>query len=106
MNICFEDKKQKKYMKDNILMQEYEFGIQPVQIFNSKFPELKDKNKDKDKLKLFETIKEYNMTRFKKEHFIIKGDKEKCFICEGNNNIHKDYIKLFIQIMRKILKNF
>jgi len=73
-------------------MRKFEFGIQPVQIFNDKFPELK--NKYKDISKLSENIKNYNMNLFKKQHLIIKGDKEKCFICEGYNNIYPDYAKL------------
>jgi hypothetical protein len=101
MEICFDHEKQKEYKKDHLLMQEFEFGIQPVQIFNTKFPELKnkyknkEKNKDKDNSKkLSEIIKQYNMAQFEQEHSIIKGDKEKCFICRGYNNKHPDYIKL------------
>ena len=102
MNIYFDYEVQKKFMTDIISMQEFEFGIQPVQIFNSKFPELKDKYKDNPKLS--EIIKQYNMNLFEKEHFIIKGDKEKCFICEGYNNKYPDYIKLINLDFEKYFK--
>ena len=88
MYINFEDEKQKKYLKDYIIMQQYEFGIQPLSIFDNKFPELKDKSK------YFKQIKEYNRIQFIKEHHIIKGDKNKCFLCEGFNNKHPDYIEI------------
>ena len=98
MEIYFDKEKQKKYKKDTIIMQEFEFGIQPAQIFQDKFLELnnkykdKDKNKDKYNSKIPEIIKKFNTKRFKKEHAIIKGDKEKCFICECYNNKDPNYI--------------
>ena len=102
LNIFFKYEDQKKYMKDIIIMQEYEFGIQPVQIFSDKFPDLKDKYKDSSKL--YENIKQYNMNLFKQQHLIIKGDKEKCFICEGYNNIYPDYVKLISLDYEKYFK--
>ena len=88
MYINFKDEYQKKYLKDILIMQKYEFGMQPLQIFDNKFPELKDKSR------YFKLIKEYNINQFIKEHRIIKGDKNKCFICEGFNNKHPDYIEI------------
>ena len=102
LDICFKYEDQKKYMNDIIIMQEYEFGIQPIQIFNDKFPDLKDKYKDSSKL--YENIKQYNMNQFKQQHLIIKGDKEKCFICEGYNNIYPDYVKLISLDYEKYFK--
>jgi hypothetical protein len=88
MYIYFKYEDQKKFLNDNLIMQKYEFGMQPLQIFDNKFPELKDKSK------YLEIIKEYNKKQFIKEHHIIKGDKNKCFICEGFNNKHPDYIDI------------
>ena len=88
MYINLEDEKQKNLFKDYLVMQKYEFGMQPLQIFDKIFPELKDKSK------YFLKIKKYNKEQFQKEHKIIKGDKDKCFICEGFNNKHPDYIEI------------
>ena len=81
----------KKNVNNSLNMQKFEFGIQPFLIFDKSFPTLRDKSK------YFEEIKKYNMKQFRNEHFIIKGDKNKCFQCEGYNNIYVDYIELLIK---------
>ena len=93
MYINFDENEQKKNTNNSLNMQKFEFGIQPFQIFE-KFPNLRDKSK------YFEEIKKYNMKQFRNEHVSIKEDKNKCFQCEGYNNIYVDYIEI---INKKIL---
>ena len=95
MYIHIEEEQQIKECNDTYIMKKFEFGIQPFKIFESKFPDLKDKSS------YFNEIKEYNIEQFNKEHFIIKGDKNKCFKYEGYNNKTLDYI----EILRKKSNN-
>ena len=88
MYIHLEKEKQEEDIKDELNMQKYEFGIQPYQLLDKEFPETINKSK------FFENIKHYNIKKFKDEHNIINGDKNKCFWCEGYNNIYKNYIKI------------
>ena len=88
MYIHFDEKQQLIDIKNNLNMQKYEFGIQPYQIFQTKFPEIKDKSE------YFYNIQNYNIEQFRLEHSSIKGDKKKCFKCEGYNNIYTDYIQI------------
>ena len=88
MYIHLDEKKQEKDIKNPLNMQKYEFGIQPFQLFQSKFPEIKDKSE------YFQEIEKYNFEKFRLEHSFIKGDKNKCVKCQGYNNICADYIKI------------
>ena len=95
MYIHLEEEQQKKDTSDDIIMKKFDFGVQPLKIFESKFPDIQDKSN------YFNKIKEYNIEQFNKEHFIIKGDKNKCFKYEGYNNETPDYI----EILRKKSNN-
>ena len=86
--IHFDPKKQKEENEDEIIMQQFEFGVQPYKLFDSEFPELINKSK------CFEEIKSFNKAQFIKEHFFIKGDKNKSFICKCSNNKNKNYINI------------
>ena len=88
MYIHFDENQQKKDISDAINMQIFEFGIQPYQLFDQKFPEIKDKSK------YYYKIKQYNIEKFKNEHSIINEDKNKCFQSEGYNNIYVGYIEI------------
>ena len=88
MYIHFDEKQQRKDLKDYLIMQKYEFGIQPYKLFDSKFPDFKDKSQ------YYDLIKIYSIKQFEKEHKIIKKDKFKCFQCEGNNIINTKYIEI------------
>ena len=96
MYIHLDENQQQKDLNNPLTMQKYEFGIQPYKIFDSKFPELKDKSK------YFNDIKNYNIKQFENEHFVIRENKNKCFQCEGYNNIYGEYIEI---INKKIAKN-
>jgi hypothetical protein len=58
--------KQKKFINNYFFMDKFEFGIQPLKIFDEKFPESISKSKIVKKL-----IK-YNIEQFEKEHITIK----------------------------------
>ena len=90
MYIHFDDKEQAKILNNPLNMQKFEFGIQPLALFDKKFPELKDD----DKKQFFSKIKQYNVSQFNKERLIINDDKNKCFICEGFINFNFDYINI------------
>ena len=77
---------QEKNLNDETILQKYEFGIQPIQIFNSKFPELIDKSP------LYSKLKEINKALFMKEHLIINNDIKISFIYHGYNNIYQEYL--------------
>ena len=87
---------QEKDVKDPLNMQRYDFGIQPYQLFNNNFPDLEDKSQ------YFIKIKQYNIEQFSNEHKIIKGNKNKCFYCEGYNNKNEKYI---CEIKQQLKKN-
>ena len=83
---------------DECIMQKFEFGIQPYQLFDDKFPELIDKSK------YLEEIKEFCKKQYISEHLIIKGDKNKCFKCICSNYKNYNYLKILkknISIKRK-----
>ena len=88
MYIHFDEKQQRKDLKDYLIMQKYEFGIQPYKLFDSKFPDFKDKSQ------YYDLIKIYSIKQFEKEHKIIRKDKFICFQCEGNNIINTKYIEI------------
>ena len=95
MYIHFDEKQQRKDLKDYLIMQKYEFGIQPYKLFDSKFPDFKDKSQ------YYDLIKIYSIKQFEKEHKIIKRDKFKCFQCEGNNIINTKYIEIIKNLKLK-----
>ena len=86
--IYFDQNKQKEDNKDDMIMKQFEFGVQPYKLFDYEFPKLINKSK------CFEEIKSYNKEQFIKEHFLIKGDKNKSFICKCSNNKNQNYINI------------
>ena len=96
--IHFDPKKQKEENEDDLLMKQFEFGIQPYKLFDNEFPELINKSK------FFEEIKSFNKEQFIKEHLLIKGDKNKTFICKCSNNKNKNYINIINNNFSKKIK--
>ena len=88
MYIHLNEERQKKDLNNSLIMQMFEFGVQPYKLFDSKFPNLIDKSR------YFKPIKNFSVTLFKKEHTIVEGDKNKCFQCEGYNCIYPEYIDI------------
>jgi WD40 repeat protein len=83
--IHFDKQEQEKDINNELNMLKIEMGLQPFQLFDKEFPELKEKTK------IFAKIKEYNLKKFCVEHKIIYGDKNRCFLCESFNNKNEDY---------------
>ena len=70
MYVHVNPKKQKKFINNSLYMEKVEFGIQPLKIFEDKFPELVNKSIITKKL-----IK-YNIENFEKEHIVINNNKD------------------------------
>ena len=103
MYIHLNEERQKKDLNNSLIMQMFEFGVQPYKLFDSKFPSLIDKSK------YFKAIKNFSVNLFKKEHTIVEGDKNKCFQCEGYNCIYPEYIDIInkkFSFEKKILLSF
>ena len=81
-------KEQEKNINNQLNMESYEFGIQPLQIFKDEFPEIKGK------LKINEHIIDYNIKQFKNEHIIIKNKKNICFKYTYSNWKKINYINI------------
>ena len=81
-------KKQMEDISDSLNMENHEFGIQPLKIFDAPFPKIKNKSN------IFEKIVKYNIELFKKEHNEIKNDKNICFRYECFNNKNKEYLEI------------
>ena len=84
--IQFDKALQDKYTNNPIFMQKYEFGVQPLKLFNNKFPEIIRK------FKYSEEIKKYNKNQFYKDHIVITNDQIICFKCEYDYNKSQDYL--------------
>ena len=95
MYIHTDDKQQKKDLYNSLIMNKYEFGIQPYKLFDNKFPDLKEKSI------YYNGIKIYSIKQFENEHKIIKDDKNKCFQCEANDIISMEYIEIIKKISLK-----
>jgi hypothetical protein len=99
MYIHLDPKQQEIDFNDPLLMEKFEFGVQPLKLFDEKFPEKKNKpNK-------YEKIKKYNILRYEKEHIEIKNDKRMCFKCQCFNNINQDYIDIIFEYFCKFEEN-
>ena len=79
---------QERDINDALMMEKFEFGIQPLQLFDEKFPEINNKSTPHKK------IINYNIKQFNNEHIEIKNDKRICFKCESYNNINEKYINI------------
>ena len=86
--IHLDPKKQKEENEDDMIMKQFEFGIQPYKLLDCEFPGLINKSN------CYEEIKSYNKEQFIKEHFLIIGDKNKSFVCKCSNNKNQNYINI------------
>ena len=85
--------KQKQFINNYFFMEKLEFGIQPLKIFDEKFPETINKSKI-----MIQLIK-YNITQFKKEHITIKKNRKSCFKCKCFNNKNNDYLDIIFSLL-------
>ena len=105
MYVHVNPKKQKKFINNSLYMEKVEFGIQPLKIFEDKFPELVNKSIITKKL-----IK-YNIENFEKEHIVINNNKDVWFKCFCFNSKNEDYIKKILSYynndnLKKAFKNY
>ena len=96
MYIDLNIKNQEKSLNNSIYMEKYEFGIQPIKLFNSKFPEMVNKSK------FIKELIKYNIKSFEKEHQILENDKTKCFKCFHTSNKKRSYIDIIFSNINKI----
>ena len=97
--ISLNKKVQEGYKNNSLIMETFEFGIQPLQIFKDEFPDTKNKPINKDK------IIDYYIKQFVEEHIIIKNDKKLCFKYKSFNNNIKDSFEIYHNNNDKKSKN-
>ena len=91
MYVDLNTKKQEKYLNNSLYMEKFEFGVQPLQLFDEKFPEIKTNSE------ILSKLIDYYIELFKKEHYIYKENKKKCFRFRNHNE--KEKIHNFINII-------
>ena len=104
INKEYNDKNERYYDKNNnvdfiskpeitnndIMMQAYDFGVLPLQLFYYKFPEKKIIQEDlKNKINI------YNIEQFNNDHIHCLTDEKISFICKGEKGINSEYLELF-----------
>jgi hypothetical protein len=87
MNVGFGDNQD--ILNNDIIMQRYDFGVLPTQLFYEKFPE-----KDKKAKCIKEKIKEFNEKQFNEDHIKCLISGKESFICKGEKGINKEYLKI------------
>ena len=80
-------KEQKKELNNPINLELVEFGVQPLKIFEEKFPDLTNKNINNHYSN--SNLINYSLDEFYNDHIVIKNDSENCFYLEWD-----EYIKI------------
>ena len=88
--------KNTNYENYDLLMQEYDFGVQPIQILKKEFPE----NPTISEL-LRKEINTLNKKKFMKDHINCLLEGKESFICKGEKGINKKYLKIINSIQKK-----
>jgi hypothetical protein len=88
-------------LEDNIIMQSYDFGVLPYQLFAQKFPKKINLSKI-DKTNIFN----YNKKQFKEDHKECLLDGKNCFTCKGEKGINKEYLKKINQIKEEFKPHY
>ena len=101
MYLDLSTKKQEKYLNNSLYMEKYEFGVQPIQLFDEKFPEIKTNSK------ILGELIDYYIKLFESEHYIYKENKKKCFRFRYHNEKEKiqNYINIINPNINKKKKN-
>ena len=82
---------------DDIIMQSYDFGVLPYNLFNDKFPEKPRVSKEIEK-----EIYNLNENQFITDHINNLYDVEESFICIGEKGINKKYLKIIEKIKSNV----
>ena len=80
-------------LEDEIIMQSYDFGVLPFQLFSDKFPDNPIISEDLE-------MKIYNLNKrkFFNDHINILYSGEESFICKGEKGINKKYLEIIEKI--------
>jgi hypothetical protein len=85
--------KNTNYENYDLLMQEYDFGVQPIQILKKEFPE----NPTISEL-LKKEINTFNKKKFLKDHINCLTEGKESFICKGEKGINEKYLEIINKI--------
>ena len=97
-NINFENNE--NILNDEIIMQSYDFGVLPYQLFDEKFPKaIKISNN------LQHEIYQLNQRQFINDHITCLINKKESFICKGEKGINQEYLKIITKIKNENLIN-
>ena len=83
-------------MNYDLLMQEYDFGVQPIQILKQEFPENPNISNSIEK-----DIYKLNKKKFSKDHINCLIEGKESFICKGEKGINKKYLKIINNIQKE-----
>ena len=99
INLKFDE----KILKDDIIMQSYDFGVLPFQLFDQKFPPKKNISKE-----CVLEIYKFNKKKFNEDHIECLIGNKTSFICKGEKGINKEYYKIIKKIKSylPILNNY
>ena len=97
-NINFDNKE--NILNDEIIMQSYDFGVLPYQLFDDEFP-----NKIKISKNLQFEIYKLNNRQFINDHINCLINKKESFICKGEKGINKKYLEIITKIKNENLIN-
>ena len=90
-----------KILENELVMDMVSFGLVPFQLFNKKFPSIKQKDKD-----MLNKINSLNIELFKDEHRKINSPIQS-FLCKGRILIDDNYLKIVNQkVQLSKLENF
>ena len=90
-NISF--KVDTKNTNNNLLMQEYDFGVLPIQSLKKEFPENPTISEA-----LKKEINTLNKRKFNEDHINCLTEGKESFICKGEKGINKDYLDIINKI--------
>ena len=93
--ISFESNEEK--LKDDIIMQSYDFGVLPFKLFSEKFP------KKPIFLNIQKEICDLNKRIFEEDHIKCLINGKETFICKGEKYINDEYLKIIDKIKEKSL---
>ena len=97
-NINFENKED--ILNDEIIMQSYDFGVLPYQLFDNKFPP-----KVKISNILQSEIYKLNNKQFINDHIKCLINRKESFICKGEKGINQEYLEIITKIKNENIIN-
>ena len=101
--IAFTKKEQKDEMNNQFNLEVVEFGLQPLQIFEEKFPDLREICTNYD----ISNLINYNLDEFYNSHLIVKNNKDICFYLEWDEKLQLNkYMKALFLNDKDEIKSF